>query len=117
MTEQEFLDRCRAWYQQKNKEEYGWQGIPKEVFEVMMLSLDYMLRKISIDLDNSNKDQLKTVENDYERIKEIANWRTLAWFKELYNALDLAHALNHPCKICATNPETWFARYGFCPHK
>jgi hypothetical protein len=43
--------------------------------------------------------------------------RTLANDNVAYKAIQLLSIMIHPCQKCATDPEAWHTRSGFCNHK
>ena len=97
MNKQEFLDRCStafdAWY------------ISDTWLKVMELAIELAMRWISKDLH-----QNIIASEVEEKIQKIANGRELANFTELYNWLQFASLLNHPCEKCAKDKDKWHTR-------
>ena len=110
MSKSEFLERCKTWFLQKDSMDYGRKWVETEIFILFKFSFNY-IKKLLL------QDKKENINKVWNKIKEISKWKSHIWFKNMYNALELSHCLNHPCTLCATDTNTWFARYSFCPHK
>jgi hypothetical protein len=57
------------------------------------------------------------LQSESERTQHFSNQFRLANDTVGYNVIQLFAILTHHCQICATNPDAWHTRAGFCPHK
>lgn len=101
MTKQEFIARCEAQWDSTHTPD-------DESLLLLSLSVDYVMRKQWWQDD--------IAQSIWERIQELSGGKILATNFSLYNALDLASRLAHPCQKCAENKDAWATRWAWCEH-
>ena len=110
LTEEQFLDRCRIAYR------YGL-GRP-EIARLLRNQLDALMRyehSLFSYGQTQGRDWLNFLNAEDERTEH--GRYTLAGDEDGYALQKIAAVFSHPCQECATNPEAWHTRPGFCPHK
>lgn len=111
MTKEEFLKRCEVVYD---------KGFTKDRKLTNLLTqwLDFVLR-FEHTFFSHGQGQGSYVWDfmEMERERTGRGERTLANDRDGYALIEIAAILDHPCQLCAENPEAWHTRYGFCGHK
>lgn len=114
MTKEQFLKRCETIYDKgyfKNR----------NISSMLRHSADTFMRLRSVYANNPamfeeiNKGHQGNIACDALEYN-LDTKRTLANDNDLYEALNIACILDHPCQFCAEDPEAWHTRYGFCNH-
>jgi len=110
LTKQEWLDRCALAYDQ------GFCS--RDQMRLLSSWLDFVMRLEHTFLSHGQSQGRNVLMFMNEEFKRTDNGqRTLANDTEGYSLIQLSAILSHHCQECATDPNAWWTRGGFCNHK
>lgn len=84
-----------------------------ELFKHIYSSYDALMRLEGGQVDNF----FAHMNRESERTNMFYNGNTLANDTLGYDCIRVLAVLNHPCQLCAEDPEAWHTRAAFCSHK
>lgn len=102
ISKRQWLERCAMAFDK------GFSD--PEVLEVIERRLDLVMRLLGGQFDNV----FQLLELEKHRTGNF--YRTLAADTTAYQGIELLALLRHPCQACATDPNAWHTRWGFCDH-
>ncbi len=114
LTKEEFLARCAN--------AYDCGLVTKDLMHLLNQWLDTMMRLEHSLFTYGGQSQLHYVwdflQEERKRLEVEKNrTQTLAGDKDGYTLIQFAAILSHHCQKCATDPNAWWTRPGFCDHK
>ncbi len=115
MTKEQFLKRCETIY------DMGYFN-NRDISSMLRLACDTFLRlRCCYSIHKEKFDDISKLHQGSIAVDNISMFldeeKLLASDNDVYNAMQLACVIDHPCQKCAEDKNAWHTRYAFCHHE